>query len=280
MVTHRVIDASQTGATTNYLDGKGGADAMIGGNGNDIYYVNTKNTFDSNGAQTGGDKVVEELSGGTDTVNSKVSFTIPANVEVLTLSGYSNLTATGSSGNDTLNGNYGNNRLDGLGGNDVLSGNLGNDTLIGGLGLDTLNGNTGNDVFKFSGSTLGGYNDTGATLATADTISGFTHTTTEHDRIDLSAIDARAASLDVTSPLVTPNNDAFKFIGSDGFTAAGQVRYEYHAATTSPVVAAYGLVQGEVDGVFNATTGAGFDFEIKLSGSSTLPALTAADFIL
>lgn len=84
-----------------------GANTMVGGGGNDLYYVSHA-----------GD-VVTELSGeGTDTVISIVSYTIPNNVEVLYVNG-TGLTGTGSNGGDTLASiGAGPNTLVGLGGDD------------------------------------------------------------------------------------------------------------------------------------------------------------------
>nr|WP_114947660.1 hypothetical protein [Microvirga calopogonii] len=57
--------------------------------------------------------------------------------------------------------------------------------------------------------------DTSASKSTADYITDFSGKL--GDRIDLSAIDANVKK---------GGNQAFSFIGTNGFTAAGQVRYE------------------------------------------------------
>jgi len=120
----------------NVLDGGAGADAMTGGAGDDTYIVD--NT---------GDKTVETLNGGTDTVLSSVSYTLAANVENLTLTGAASIDATGNELNNILIGNTGNNRLYGMAGNDSLSGDLGNDLLDGGAGADAMAGNAGDDTY-------------------------------------------------------------------------------------------------------------------------------------
>ncbi|MGB3418884.1 MAG: bluetail domain-containing putative surface protein [Dolichospermum sp.] len=112
------------------LIGTNGADTLIGLAGNDTYTVNHI-----------GDIVTEALNAGTDLVNSSISYTLPNNVENLTLTGTTNLNGTGNSLNNTLTGNSGNN---------TLTGNAGNDTLNGGSGIDTLIGGSGNDTYQIN----------------------------------------------------------------------------------------------------------------------------------
>jgi hypothetical protein len=81
-----------TGAAGNdTLIGGIGADSMVGGTGNDTYYVDHK-----------GDRVVEALNAGRDTVISSISYTLPTNVEDLTLSGKANINGTGNSLNNRV----------------------------------------------------------------------------------------------------------------------------------------------------------------------------------
>ncbi len=105
----------------NVLDGKAGADTLIGGLGNDTYIVDNV-----------ADVVVENstLLSEIDTVQASVSYTLSANVEVLTLTGSSNINGTGNALNNRIDGNGGDNVLDGGSGIDTLSGGLGNDTYV------------------------------------------------------------------------------------------------------------------------------------------------------
>ena len=101
------------------LIGGTGADAMSGGTGNDTYHVDNV-----------GDVVTELLGGGTDTVNSSISYALTTNVERLVLTGASSINGTGNSQNNTLTGNAGNNVLNGGAGADTMAGGLGNDTYV------------------------------------------------------------------------------------------------------------------------------------------------------
>ncbi len=105
----------------NILNGLGGADTLVGGNGDDTYVVDNI-----------GDKVTEGSGGtsGTDLVQASVTYTISTNVEALTLTGSTNINATGNASSNTITGNTGNNIIDGKGGADIMSGGDGNDTYV------------------------------------------------------------------------------------------------------------------------------------------------------
>jgi Ca2+-binding RTX toxin-like protein len=119
----------------NILDGGAGNDVMTGGAGNDTYIVNITT-----------DIVTETSSGGTDTVQSSVTFSLVdtdgagangGNIERLTLTGAAAINGTGNGLDNTITGNSGNN------------------TLIGGAGADTLDGGAGTDTASYAGSALG-----------------------------------------------------------------------------------------------------------------------------
>jgi Ca2+-binding RTX toxin-like protein len=163
----------------------------------------------------------------------------------------------GGGGNDTLDGGNGQDSLRGGGQNDLLLGGVGNDllrgeadkdTLIGGTGVDTLAGGAGNDVFRFTALT-----DSGAASGTRDRILDFAQGA---DTIDLAAIDANAGG-------GTPN-DAFAFIGSAAFSAAGQVR-------------AFTQADGNTRIEVNVNAALAADMAIVVVGTV---ALQAADFVL
>lgn len=103
----------------NIIDGGGGADILIGGAGNDTYRVYGES-----------ETITELLNGGTDTVISTDTLTLAANLENLTLAGFSDIDATGNALKNILTGNAYNNVLDGKEGSDTLIGGLGDDTYV------------------------------------------------------------------------------------------------------------------------------------------------------
>jgi serralysin len=109
-----ILDGSDGNDT---LGGKGG-DTLIGHFGDDIYYLNSA-----------GNQLVEHHDEGVDSVVTFMSYTLPDNVENLTVTG-DGLVASG-------------NGLDNL----IKVGDSNNMTLIGGGGNDVLVGGAGSDVF-------------------------------------------------------------------------------------------------------------------------------------
>lgn len=139
-------DTLNGGSGDDTLTGWSGADTMIGGLGNDTYFV--ENT---------GDIVTENLNAGTDTASTRLTYTLPNNVENLILTGTTAVNGTGNALANVITGNNAVNQLNGQAGNDTLNGGAGNDILDGGTGINTLTGGTGNDVFKL---TTAGHIDT------------------------------------------------------------------------------------------------------------------------
>ncbi|MGZ8367018.1 MAG: putative Ig domain-containing protein, partial [Nitrospira sp.] len=122
------------GAGHDRLDGGFGSDTMIGGVGDDTYVVDRA-----------GDVVTEQAGQGSDTVESRITYTLGPNVEQLTLTGSAHLNGTGNTVNNVLLGNNGNNTLDAGSGDDTLDGGIGSDALFGGSGHDRLFGGLGDD---------------------------------------------------------------------------------------------------------------------------------------
>ncbi len=117
-------------AGNDTLIGWSGADTMIGGLGNDHYFV-----------ENVGDVAIELLNEGTDNVSSSITYTLLPNVENLTLTGNLAINGIGNNQANIILGNVANNILNGGDGNDTLDGKAGNNVLTGG---------TGNDIFKFT----------------------------------------------------------------------------------------------------------------------------------
>jgi trimeric autotransporter adhesin len=131
-------------AGNDVLDGLGNADRMVGGDGDDWYWVDHA-----------GDTVVETAGQGTDLVFSFINYTLPDHVEDLLLWG----TDQPSTDPVRAEGNAGANRLIGNFVNNVLVGGAGSDTLYGGFsvggdygaGDDDLFGGSGNDTYVAEG---------------------------------------------------------------------------------------------------------------------------------
>ncbi|WP_276574174.1 family 16 glycosylhydrolase [Novosphingobium kaempferiae] len=177
----------------DYLDGGAGNDTLVGGKGDDIYIVDAA-----------GDRVIEQANEGTDTVMSSVSFTLPANVETLRLTGSAVINGAGNTLGNRIYGNDGANKLFGWAGNDLLDGGLGNDVLNGGVGDDTLTGGAGADTFVFGT----GYGK--------DTVTDFQHGV---DKLVLVNVNSGAVSIAHTA------NATVVSIGTDKITLAGDANF-------------------------------------------------------
>ncbi|MDD1466718.1 hypothetical protein MEO43_15775, partial [Dolichospermum sp. ST_sed5] len=102
----------------NVLTGGAGADTLIGGVGNDSYYVDNA-----------ADSIIENANEGTDRVFTTITYTLAPTLENLTLQGTTAINGTGNDLNNSITGNAAAN---------VITGGAGADTLIGGLGNDNL----------------------------------------------------------------------------------------------------------------------------------------------
>lgn len=139
-------DTLNGGGGNDTLNGGADMDRLVGGAGNDTYLLNDA-----------GDQVIEAADGGTDVVQSGLSYVLGANIEHLVLTGSAAVNGTGN----TLA-----NRLIGNSAANILSGGIGNDTLNGGAGLDRLVGGAGDDLYVLGDAidlvfeSLGGGTDT------------------------------------------------------------------------------------------------------------------------
>jgi len=253
-------DTLMGGAGHDLLGGGGDDDLLGGGAGNDSLY-----------GATGGDRLFG--AAGQDSLFGEAGHDLlygGADQDLLNGgSGHDSLygeagddTLMGESGNDVLGGGAGNDLLGGGGGHDALygadgadqlygaaghdslSGGAGADTLTGGSGVDLLTGGAGADLFDFN---LTSDSHVGARDRIADFQIGV-------DRVDLAGIDANSG---------LAGNQAFSFIDSAGFSAAGQLRFVTNGSD--------GFALSDVNG-----DGAQ-DWVILLTGVTNM---SAADFIL
>ncbi|OJF93993.1 hypothetical protein [Pararhizobium antarcticum] len=153
-----ISGAIDLGSGNDYFDGTAGKviGTVSGGTGNDVFVISDAAI-----------KLVEKVGGGTDLVKSTVSFTLPDNIENMTLNGTAAIKATGNGLANQIHGNSGANTIDGK---------AGNDTLWGHRGADLLTGGTGADQFVF------------ATGDGKDTITDFAATGSAHDILDLTGL--------------------------------------------------------------------------------------------
>lgn len=128
------------------IDGGLGKDSMMGGLGDDTYYVDATK-----------DKAIEKSNQGIDTVISSSNYTLGTNVENLTLTGTTGLSAKGNAAANVIIGTSGNDTINGVLGNDTLTGGLGNDTFVfntrlGATNIDRITDFASGDKIALAGS--------------------------------------------------------------------------------------------------------------------------------
>jgi Ca2+-binding RTX toxin-like protein len=178
-------------AQSNVIDGRGGADRMVGGLGDDWYTVDNA-----------GDRVVEHAASGMDTVRSTVSYTLQDNVENLELLG----SAASATGNAEANGLTGNDAAN------VLDGKAGNDTLIAGGGDDTLYGGEGSDIF---------FGQAGADVMNGGAGDDYFYVDDARDWVQEAAGDGIDAALTTVSYVLAANVETLWLLGTDDINGIG-----------------------------------------------------------
>src|SRR5690606_14482457 len=158
----------------DYLNGMGGADHLIGGEGVDtVSYANSNARVVVRLTTGRGEKGHAEgdiLEGIENLVGSKFNDSLigDANTNML----------TGGDGDDYLDGQAGDDVLLGGDGDDRIRGGAGDDLIVGGAGADQLDGGDGVDTLSYAGSnakvTVRLWNNTASGgHAEGDVISGF-----------------------------------------------------------------------------------------------------------
>ena len=181
--------------------GSGAANTLLGGDGDDLYFVTAA-----------GDTIIESSNQGTDTIQTVLStFTMRDNTEILQFVGVGNFSGVGSADANTM--------IAGVGA-DFLNGNDGADILVGGSGADLLLGGNGADQFRYMGGESG-----------YDRILDFTPGT---DKIALSnlgfAHTATVAFIATGAPVATTTNSTFLYDVNSGILSYDDDGTGGHAA--------------------------------------------------
>lgn len=187
------------------LDGGAGADRMTGGNGNDTYVVDNSS-----------DTLVEAANGGTDLVQSSITFTLGSNIENLLLTGSSAVNGTGNGLDNTVTGNSAAN---------TLNGSTGNDTLYGKGGADTLTGGSGRDTFVFDTALNAGNIDRITDFNVVDdtiALSVSVFNKLQAGSLAASAYFAGTGAADATDRLIYNSSTGALYYDPDGRGGAGQ----------------------------------------------------------
>ncbi len=246
-------------AGNDILSGGAGHDYLVGGDGNDI--VDGGSGTNSMAYYGSADVLINMLTGvanevghGVDTFsniegfflgsgdnsvigNNQANHVYSGSGEDVVYGGGGNDTISTAAGNDIISGGAGNDDLYGGADDDTLYGGSGNDDLDGGAGVDTMTGDGGADDFEFHAG------DSGVGAGNRDEITDFSKA--QNDDIDLSSF----GGLD--------------FIGTAGFSAAGQVRFWHSGGDTIVAI--------------NTAGNTGAEMQIELSGVINL---AAGDFLL
>ena len=258
-------DTVNGGAGVDTVQGGAGADALNGGASarDTVSYaasaagVQIAITFGAAATGTGGDAAGDTLSGFYDVIGSALADRIEDTDKGTIAFGQNDNAFYGGAGrdflllgggNDTGQGGAGNDHVVGEVGDDLLFGGTGHDQLRGSRGQDSIAGGAGADDFIFALTA-----DSTLAVAQRDTILDFS--TAEQDRIDLTAIDAKAN---------VAGNQQFHFIGAAGFGGG-------EGALRAVVSGSDIIVYGDTDGDRHA------DFAILVLN---MAGLAVTDFLL
>src|SRR5450830_1586280 len=144
------IDTLRQGVATpkaDYFTSSGEHKTMMGGGGDDVYWIGHAYV-----------SVVEQAGEGTDTVLSTLSHRLADNVENLELMRSANLTGIGNALKNTITGNDGSNRIDGGAGADTMIGGTGGDLYIVDDAADVIvEGVDATNVYDLVETTLASY---------------------------------------------------------------------------------------------------------------------------
>jgi Ca2+-binding RTX toxin-like protein len=169
----------------------------------------------------------------------------------------------GGRGNDTINAFAGSDAVFGLAGRDRLWGHAGNDLLAGGADIDVLAGGPNDDILIGGAFNDRLYGEAGRDLFVFDTL---TNGATGDVIADFTPIDDTLAF----------DNAAFTALGAAGSLASAALAFGGVASS-----AAHRFVYNTVNGVLlYDADGSGTGSAIRIATLTSVPALTAADFLV
>jgi Ca2+-binding RTX toxin-like protein len=254
----------------DYIDGRGGADTLFGGLGDDYLIGNDGNDLIYGGIGRdiliGGNDDDTLYGGDHDDIffgDAGTDVLFGGTGEDSIYGGTDNDTIYGEIGSDSLIGGNGDDRLFGGDQHDILKGEAGDDWMYGGVGYDFLVGGEGKDhlyggasadVFQFT-VIEDLTTDPDATDVIYDFVRG-------EDTIDLLYMDASR---------LLPGNDTFVFLGTSSFTSSRQGEIFYRTFDNPGTANDYTVIYIDNDADPEA------EAALKLMG---LHNLTASDFFL
>ncbi len=262
------------------LNGGAGTDTLAGGGGNDLYMVDSV-----------GDRLIEGADQGADLALASVSYTLPSNVENLTLTGIVALAGAGNDSANLITGNSGANTLAGLGEADTLDGGNGIDTVTyaaSAAGVDVslytgtgIGGHAEGDVLKRIENLIGSsFNDTLSGSSAANSLSGgdgsdYIRGSSGADTIDGGkGVDTLAGG--VGNDLFLVNDPSDSVVENNGggtdLVKASSASFLLPAFVENLTFAGTGNFTGTGNTLANAITGG--------SGSDTLSGLTGNDGLI